>query len=103
MIPLDVINGEIASLETKEPTYVIMEKLAWLYIVRDHITLPIESPQEQNVVVTSGIITTDGDSEFMVAIKGKSVDEVLHIVDELMQTVQVLQPKLYDAVLRKLE
>lgn len=42
------------------------------------------------------------DTEFGRAVNGKSVEEVLPLVDELMQTIQVLQPKLYDAVMRKL-
>lgn len=42
------------------------------------------------------------DTEFSQAIEGRSVDEILPIVDELMSTLQVVNRRLYDAVMRRL-
>lgn len=42
------------------------------------------------------------DSEFSRMISGKSPSEFLPIIDELMSTLRVLMPRLYDAVLDKL-
>lgn len=42
------------------------------------------------------------DSEFGQAIEGRSVDEILPIVDELMSTLQVVNHRLYDAVMRRI-
>ena len=39
LISLEQISGEIAALEEEKPTYVIMQKLADLYTVRDHMVL----------------------------------------------------------------
>ena len=42
------------------------------------------------------------DSEFMRLIVGKDWTSLLAILDELMDTIKILQPRLYDAVMRKL-
>lgn len=36
------------------------------------------------------------------AIRGKKVDEVLEVFEELMATLQVINPRLYESVMRKL-
>lgn len=41
-------------------------------------------------------------SEFSKAIKGIPVDDVLDVIDELMDTVSILMPKLYRATMEKL-
>ena len=38
MINTDELDKEILMLEKKDTTYANCERLAWLYIVRDHIT-----------------------------------------------------------------
>lgn len=45
----------------------------------------------------------NSDSEFAQAVEGLPLDDVWGIVDELIQTVQVLQPRVYAAVLRKID
>lgn len=47
-------------------------------------------------------IQIDSDSEFAEAIKGMNVEEFLPVMDELMSTLQVIQPRLYSAVMMKL-
>lgn len=47
-------------------------------------------------------IDYQSDSEFSKAIYGRSAAEILPIIDELMNTLRVMQPRLYDAVMRKL-
>ena len=42
------------------------------------------------------------DSEFMTLIAGKDWSSLLAILDELMDTVKILQPRLFDAVMHKL-
>ena len=34
MVDLDIINGTIAEWEAKDLTFLVVERLAWLYIVR---------------------------------------------------------------------
>ena len=48
------------------------------------------------------VIETDRDSDFARAVDGKEQERVIPVLDELMQTLSVIQPKLYDAVMAKL-
>ena len=101
MISMEQISGEIAALEEEKPTHVIMQKLAALYTVRDRMI--INSNKEATTVVVSDTIPEmDSESDFMKLIYGKSIKDVLPIVDELVQTISVLNPGLYKSVLRKI-
>lgn len=44
-------------------------------------------------------IHSSGESEFLRAVEGKSWEEVLPVIDELLMAVKVYQPKLYGAFL----
>lgn len=58
------------------------------------------APQPVNEVEDK--IDYDSDTEFSRAIKGKKASEVLPVIDELMETISALNPRLYAGVLRKL-
>ena len=47
-------------------------------------------------------IDFDSGSEFAELVNGREQKEVMPILDELMSTLQVIQPRLYDAVMGKL-
>ena len=95
MISLEQITGEISALEGETPTHAVMQKLAALYIVRDHMII-------QTPASTPDVIVAVSDSEFMKKINGMQVDHVMTILDELMTTLSVVNPNLYDAVFRML-
>ena len=44
-----------------------------------------------------------GDSEFLQTVRGRKTSEVWGIMDELMGTIKVVIPKLYDGVMRQVE
>lgn len=48
------------------------------------------------------VIEINSDSEFARAIDGKSQEEILPLMDELMETIKIIQPRLYDAVMDRL-
>ena len=48
------------------------------------------------------MVEIDSDSEFARAVNGMPLDEFLPIIDELMQTLEIIQPRLYSAVMMKL-
>lgn len=48
-------------------------------------------------------IKYDSDTEFASAISGMKIDDVLPAMDELMTTLQVVQPRIYASVMRKLK
>lgn len=47
-------------------------------------------------------INYESDSEFFKAIRGKDEYEIFSIMDELMEMLKILYPKIYDSVMRKL-
>ena len=51
----------------------------------------------------SDIIQYDGGTEFAVAANGKNQQFVLGIIEELMETIKIINPGLYSAVLRKMD
>lgn len=89
MISLDEVEKTILELEGKDTSFAVCEKLSYLYIVRDHIK-------------PAGRIDTNGTSDFMRTISKKETVDVLKVLDELMQTLAVVQPKLYEATLSAL-
>ena len=48
------------------------------------------------------VIIADGESEFLRAIDGRSQADVVQVMDELMSTLKIVQPRLYNAVMDKL-
>lgn len=94
MVNLETINREILDLEQRDTTFATCERLAWLYIVRDHLT-----GQEQKQAVP---LSTEGDSEFLQAVDGKDSVAVWQIMDDLMDTVRVTAPRAYASVLRRI-
>ena len=93
MISIEQITGEISALEEEVPTHAVMQKLANLYTVRDHMI--IQTPTAETIVAVS-------DSEFMQRASGMDRVLFLRIMDELMATLSVVNPPLYDSVLRML-
>lgn len=47
-------------------------------------------------------VSTYGDSDFLMAVEGKPMDGVMAVMDELMESMKVLQPRIYDSVMRKI-
>lgn len=77
--------------------------LADLFIIYDHLFgEPINSGYSYANEVENTTITTTSDTEFLAAVNGKNTEKVIMVVDELMQTIQVLHPRIYDAVIDKL-
>jgi len=82
-------------------------KLAAFYTIRDKM-YPIK--QEENIHMENepyySYARSENDieakSEFRQVIQGIDAEEFLVIMDELMDTIKTLMPKLYDGVIRRL-
>lgn len=96
MISIEQINGEIAVLEEEKPTHIAMQKLASLYVVRDHMGI---GDAQVAVIQSMPLI---GKSVFAKTIEGMDIKAFALIMDELMNTLAILNPKLYDSVIAKL-
>lgn len=78
-------------------------KLAAYYTILDHITgnKEVEIPDVPKYSFAAKAY--ESDSEFWSVASGLDENALMSVIDELMQTLQAVQPRLYDAVMRKLK
>ncbi len=95
----------IQECESEPTTMAKIAKLADFYIIYDHLfgasnyeTEHISDTGERNET-----IYVSGDSEFLRTINGKKSDKVWSVIDELVSVIQVINPRLYNGVIRKLD
>ena len=100
MVDLDIINGTIAEWESKDLTFVVVERLAWLYIVRDHILM--NKPEEVEIKAMPAVAISSG-SEFMETCEKADPIKMWAILDDMMNAVKTLQPRLYEATIDSLK
>lgn len=101
------IDIEIARLEYGESSYPAYAKLANLYTIRNQM----ERGQIQRPDYNAGYSASAeepsrtswrGDSEFLRLASEKDKQPVLEILDDLMDTLHVVNPRVYDGVMRKI-
>lgn len=68
---------------------------------KGNVVLP-EPPGYSFAQAPDGTVGLYGESDFLRAIESKDVRSIFLIMDELMDTMQVLQPRIYDSVMRKI-
>jgi len=91
----------------RNPTSSTCIKLAAFYTIQEHlfgthneeVIRPTYSYAEERVET----VHIDSDSEFSQRVNGMNASDVWPVIDELMQTISVINPRLYASVLRKLE
>ncbi len=82
-------------------------KLAAYYTILQNITEPKSESDSMPTYSYAGskvenTINYEGDSEFLQMINGRDQSEIIPIMDELMATLQIINPRLYASVIRKL-
>ena len=92
----------IEELEMSPATYQNAEKLATFYVLYEHLYVKKE-PVSRVESVNEVIIGDYGDSEFLQTVIGMKSENAWMIVDELMDAVKTLQPRLYQATIAKLK
>lgn len=93
MISLEIIEREINELENKhDTTYNVCERLSWLYTCRDHLRPETRDAKTQYLT----------GSEFLEATSGVSYPALMDVLDEHVQTLAVVQPRVYDALMRRI-
>lgn len=97
MIDLETIEREISELEARQPSYKACERLSWLYIVRDHLYEKIYPPEGKTDLKSS----LSG-SDFLDAANGKPYEDVMRLVDEHLETLRLVYPKTFSALLDKI-
>ena len=78
-------------------------KLAAFYTIKNEMFgKKAEPAYSYSGPVSEKTVDYDGDSEFAQHIDGRNAYDMWSIMDELMSTLSVVEPKLYEAVLRKI-
>lgn len=106
MITEQDLKEAIAECEgTPKPNANTCIKLAAFYTIlnqlygKEEIVEPLKaiSPISRNTT-----ISYQSDTEFSSKIDGKNLEDVLPVIDELMETLMLINPRLYDSVMQRL-
>ena len=114
------IRKEIARLEYEESSYHNYAMLADLYTIRKQMQEDEQGSRNMRVQAYSGgpepiaqtaapqaaapqTVGNYGDSDFLRAVEGKDPSKVWTIMDELMDTLAVVNAKVYNSVMQKIK
>lgn len=120
MLDAAEIRKEIARLEYEESDYKNYAKLADLYVIRKQMQEEEQGRRSMRLHAYSGAPTpavqtaapqaedpqtvgSYGDSDFLRAIAEKDPSKIWPIVDELMDTLLVVNAKVYNSVMQKIK
>lgn len=94
MIDLETIEREINELEARgDTTYAMCERLAWLYVCRDHLV-----PVREETQTTQELRGSD----FLEAASGASYPALMRVLDEHMTALRIVQPKEYNSIMDRI-
>lgn len=95
----------IQECESEPITMAKIAKLADFYTIYDHLFAAsnYEIERSSDAGEAHEAIRVTGDSEFLRTVNGKKSDKVWSVIDELVSVIQIINPRLYDGVIRKLK
>lgn len=107
MIKLQDLDAAIAECQgRRNPDAKTCMMLAAFYTIKREMFGDVEKIEHPSYSYAPApdrnIIEIDSDSEFARAIDGREQQEIMPLIDELMQTLSIIQPRLYNAVMDKL-
>lgn len=97
MISLQDVLEAIEEVEAMPDTYGKAEKLATFYTLRDAL-----QPDSYRAAPAERI-AYKGESDFAQAVAGRDPDEIMPVIDELMDTISIINPRLYNGVMDRLK
>lgn len=86
--------------EVQNPTANTCRNLAAYYTILDHVR---EQEIPKGYSYSAGHLEYSSTTEFGRIISKCDANKALELMDELMTTIEVIQPRLYDAVIMKLK
>lgn len=104
------LDAWIALLECEPSSWANYQKLATLYTIRDsqgtttqHMAL--EAPVLYSRAAAPAVqeVGHYGNSDFLLSVEGKDPEKIWRIIDELMDTLHVVNERVYHSVMRKIE
>ena len=103
MITKKDIEAAIAECQGKRnPDAKTCIMLAAFYTIKREMFGEAEPLSYSYAPAPSSTIQINSDTEFAKVVNGREQKEVLPVIDELMETLNVIQPRLYDVVMNKL-
>ena len=102
MITVPDLEAAIAECQgQRNPNANTCIKLAAYYTILRN--MQGDEPKEQLPAYSfAAQVTLDSDTEFAQRVNSSDLQKVLEVIDDLMTALAVLNPKLYDSVMRKL-
>lgn len=101
----DILDAISACQGARNPGAKVVELLAALYIVRDHMEKDEpEAKEEYSFAATprQDVVRYMGHTPFARAIYGRQANDVWLLMDDLMTAVKTQNPRLYDSIMRQL-
>lgn len=98
VLSIETIEEEILNLEKRDTSYAVCERLAWLYIVRDHL----KKPTVDATVMEQRITDELTGSEFLKAASNVDYAALMGVLDNHMSCIKAVCPKEYDAVMSQI-
>lgn len=89
----------IKRLETEESSWTNYEKLAALYTIQNHNREPVKEAR----MVEAYSAAPAPNSDFLRAVSRVDPVRAWEVMDELMDSLQVVNERVYNSVMRKLE
>lgn len=102
MIDETEIKRWIARLETEDSSWTNYERLAVLYTVINHQNDKNDRPEAQLYSAAPAPVEVFGDSDFLQAVSSVEPSVAWAIMDELMDSLKVVNERVYNSVMRKL-
>lgn len=104
MVDENEVNRWIARLETEESSWTNYERLAVLYAIRDQQSGSRERalPMTYSAAPAPVSAETYGDSDFLRAVADVPPGKAWEVMDELMDTLKIVNEKAYNSVLKKI-
>ena len=90
--------------------------LAQLFVIHDHLfgeptraqevpqmPMPMQSYSEPPMEQVEIYVETNGDSEFLKAVDGRKAERIWKLMDELVEAVKILHPRMYTTFIDKVQ
>lgn len=104
MITLEELDEAIRDCESSDRhTYDDCIRLAALYTIKNQLYPDTMPELHKSFRAPVDEIESYGESEFLHLVSGKKSESVWSVIDELMNTLEITNPRLYDGVMRKID
>lgn len=100
MITRNEIDEAIAEVEETMRNYNDCQKLATFLTLKD---LLYTKRKQYIETVTETVVEYEGATEFSDVVNGKVAADVWAVIDELMEAVKYLQPRIYQQVINRIK